>query len=399
MRVVKLTKYLRRMGWEIHVLTVRNPDVWRQLGPMETQDGIEVTRTLDPLRLDWFAAAYRKLITSAPGGKAPGTAALGGRGVMVPEFQVGWLATARGAAVRLARRWGATHILATGPPFTALIAAAIAAERTGLPFLADLRDSWTLDPSTRYPAPALAMFDHALERFVLDKAGKVVVVTHAIRRQYVNHYPEYENKFITIPNGFDPEDFPRAQVANDGPFPITYTGSFYPRPPPTTLLLAAQHLAARGVDLRVEFYGRPDPGVAAQVARLKLDDVVWFHGFRPLREAVEAATRSNLLYLLMHTHYPQAMSDKLFMYLATGLPILYEGPDGEAVSFLLRWNANVRFVQPGNVDQMEAEILDAMRYDYPTLARRDILYWDAYGRMTQAKRLDTMLGALSRHES
>lgn len=399
MRVVKLTKYLKRLGWDICVLTVRNPDVWRQLGPMETEDGIEVVRTLDPLRLDLFAAAYRKLILSARDGKAPGAAALGGRGVVVPEFQVGWLATARGAAVRLARRWGATHIFATGPPFSALVAGAIAAERTGLPFIADLRDSWTLDPTTAYPAPAIARFDHALERLVLANAGRVLVVSDAIRRQYVNKYPGYEDKFITLANGFDPEDFPPKLPVNDGPFTITYTGSFYPRSPPTALLSAAERLKAHGNLVRVDLYGRPDPQVVVGVSRRNLEDVVRIHGFRPLREVVEAASRSNLLYLLMHTHYPQAMSEKMFMYLATGVPILYEGPDGAAASFLRHWNNQVRFVQPGNVDQMEEEILDAIRNDYPTIPKHDAIYEVTYSRMAQAKRLDTMLGALARRVS
>lgn len=400
-RTIKLAKYLVRHGWAVHVLSVKNPDVWRMIGPAEEPPGVEVTRTRDPLRLDLLGFAIRKIIVSRGDPALQARAGLGRRGLVVPEFQAGWLLTAAGAMTRLARTWRATHLMGTGPPFSSLIAAAIAKRRTGLPFLADLQDSWTIHPDTRYPTRIHEALDADWERLVWEQAAAVTVVTPTIAARYGKKYPQWSSKVRVLYNGFDMEDLPASPPPREGPFRISYTGSFYPHTPPSTLLAALESLMKSGIvttdQVRVEFLGRPEPTIQAEIELRGLRDLVQVRGFRPLKEAVEAALRADLLYLLIPAHFAEALSDKMFTYLATGNPILAEVPEGECKAFLSEWADRVYFVAPGDVDGMASAIVDAIQRGRASVrpSAKLTAFRAAFNRETQALQLSEILEALT----
>jgi len=401
LRTIKLSKYLVRLGWAVHIVSVRNPDVWRMLGPAEMPPGVAVTRTLDPIRLDRLGAAIRRVIVSRGHAGLRDRAGLGRRGVVVPEFQAGWLLTAAGAMTRVARRWRATHLMGTGPPFSSLIAAAIAQRRTRLPFLADLQDSWTIHPDTRYPTRAHRALDGDLERLVWERATEVTVMTDTVAKRYAAKYPAWASKIQILPNGFDPEDLPTAAVERTGPFRVVYTGSFYPHSPPSTLLASVERLVKAGEaspsSLQVEFLGRPEDPIRQEIEGRGLGGIVHQRGFRPLREAVASAARADLLYLLIPAHFGEALADKMFTYLATGNPILAETPEGETRAFLREWSDRVSVVVPGDVDGMVTALRDALRAGRRPLAPSPKLcaFRDAFNRETQARRLSDVLEAMA----
>src|SRR3989442_4264693 len=369
LRTIKLAKYLVRLGWAVHVVSVKNPDVWRMVGPAETPPGVEVTRTWDPVRLDRYGVAVRKVLVSSGNPALQARAGLGRRGMVVPEFQAGWLLTAAGAVTRIARRWRATHLLGTGPPFVSTIAAAVAQRRTNLPFVADFQDSWTIHPDTQYPTRIQAALDGQLERFVWECASIVTVMTETVRDRYAMKYPAWSGKIRIVPNGFDPEDLPSPATRPDGPIRIVYTGSFYPHSPPSTLLAALEQLVPAGLvspdHVQVEFIGRPETAIAEEIDRRGLGAIVRSRGFRPLREAVQAACEADWLYLLIPGHFGEALADKAFTYVATGNPILAEVPEGETKSFLREWAPRVAYVRPGDVEAMTAALRDALRQGHP----------------------------------
>jgi len=396
-RTIKLAKYLVRLGWAVHVLSVSNPDVWRMIGPAETPEGVEVTRTWDPVRLDRFGAAVRRVLVSGGDPAVGARAGLGRRGVVVPEFQAGWLATAPRAATRLARRWGATHLMGTGPPYSSLIAAALAQRHARLPLLADFQDSWTIHPDTRYPTRAHRAIDNDLERLVWERAARVTVVTRTIGLRYRERYPEFASKIRVLYNGFDPEDLPPGPPDREGPFTIVYAGSFYPHTPPSTLLRALEALHGEGAvsadRVQVEVLGRPEPTAEAEIRARGLEGIVRVKGFRPLREATEVAARADLLYLLLPAHFGEALSDKVFMYLATGNPILAEIPDGECRRFLAEWGDRVDIVPPGDVTAMTGSLTNAIREGRraPSDSPRLREFRAAFSRETQARELAAIL--------
>jgi glycosyltransferase involved in cell wall biosynthesis len=226
-------------------------------------------------------------------------------------------------------------------------------------------------------------------------------VTRTIANRYAEHFPQWAGKVRLLYNGFDPEDFPPTARAGDGPFTIVHTGSFYPHTPPSTLLAAVERLLATGGvargGLRVELLGRPEPVVQQEIRRRGLEGVVLVRGFRPLREAVEAAARADLQYLLLPAHFQEALSDKVFTYLATGNPILAEIPEGECRSFLREWGDRMSFVVPGDVDGMRSAIAAALteRRVRPTESSRLVKYRATFDREAQARQLAEILEGIA----
>ncbi len=400
LRTIKLAKYLVRIGWAVHVVSVKNPDVWRMIGPAETPPGVEVTRTWDPVRLDRFGFAVRKVLVSGGNPDFQARAGLGRRGMVLPEFQAGWLLTAAGAVTRLARRWGASHLLGTGPPFASTIAAAIAQGRTNLPLVADFQDSWTIHPDTQYPTRIHAALDGQLERHVWRHASIVTVMTETVRKRYSMKYPEWSGKIRVVPNGFDPEDLPSLAIRPEGPIRIVYTGSFYPHSPPSTLLAALERLLPTGLvspdHVQVDLVGRPEPAIAEEIGRRGLGAIVRSLGFRPLREAVRAACEADWLYLLIPAHFGEALADKVFTYVATGNPILAEVPEGETKSFLREWAPRVSYVPPGDVEAMTETLRDALRRGHSSAhGPPSLAYRAAFSREAQARRVGELLEGIA----
>src|SRR3989304_4367220 len=164
------------------------------------------------------------------------------------------------------------------------------------------QESCTIHPDTKSPPPAHRTIDEDLEALVWERAARVTVVTRTIAERDGRRYPAPAPKTRVLYNGFDPDDVRSAPATGEGPFTITYTGSFYPHTPPSTLLRALEGLRAEGAvsadRVQVEFLGRPEATVEAEILARGLEGIVHLRGFRPLREATEAAGRADLLYLL-----------------------------------------------------------------------------------------------------
>src|SRR3546814_12427620 len=60
-----------------------------------------------------------------------------------PDKRVGWLPAARQRALHLFEEWRPDAILATAPPFTALLIGYLLAKRARIPLIVEFRDRWS----------------------------------------------------------------------------------------------------------------------------------------------------------------------------------------------------------------------------------------------------------------
>ena len=212
-RVLKLAKYLPRFGVAPSVLTARgasvpvlDPSLEREVPP-----SVEVlrARTFEPdyskKELAWQAARGTKTL----GSRAVGAAARLARRLLVPDPQVLWLPAAGLAlARRLASRRADDVVFISGPPFSPFLLAGLARLRPGTGVVLDYRDEWTTT-STMYEMSAAAAPSALLERRLLAKAHVVTTATEDFRSALLARFPFLdEHRVVTIPNGYDPDDFP-----------------------------------------------------------------------------------------------------------------------------------------------------------------------------------------------
>ena len=334
-RVAGLARYLPEHGWLPTILTPELPP-----GHSLADSEVEVVTYMD-----LYGRVRRNVGEPAAATVANGRKSLRAHAVaaaqyaLVPDWSIGWLPGARRALKRLAaegHRFDA--VLSSSNPRTPHLIARAARQRLAVPWLADLRDFWTIDHYYHYGFPRKPL-EQRLERHVLGDADALVTVSEP----YARRLGAFLGRDVhSVLNGFDP------RLWNEPPAPltekltITYTGSLaLGKRDPTLLLEALASLISGGeIDrqrLAVRFYGRRDNDLDAVVARLALQDVVSQTAYVDRPEAIRRQQESHVLVVLFYDHPDEegVLTGKV-EYFAARRPILGIGGPGGAMEDLLR---------------------------------------------------------------
>lgn len=360
-RSFEFAKLLPHFGWEPRVLTVRHSrDPWVQPNLGGDSKGIHVERTVE-----WNLAGMADFLH----GSCCRVARLFGRTpkrnafreyLCFPDSQIAWFTTIR--ARKLAR--DCDLIYASCSPFSSSVSAAIVSRLTGRPLVVDFRDAWSLNPYTN-PTPLQRGVIKRFERFVLSACDILVVNTEGAARLYEMTYPDYREKIVAIPNGYDvltPVD--GRPTGND--FQIMHVGSFYGSRNPDALLECLSEL------------GRDDI-VFVQVG----GSFQSYEHFRrkvririvpplPRERALELMREASLLYLKQG--WEAGVSDyiavgaKTYEYLATGLPILVDAPPGDNAELVRKYGSDVYAVTSNS----RKDLRQAIESAYEARARANV---------------------------
>ena len=270
----------------------------------------------------------------------------------VPDRWISWQPFAYRAGLQLVREHRPRIIWSTYPIASAHAIGARLHARTGIPWVADMRDPMVeVDPhtGTEYPPdPAVRAARLRIEGHVAARATHVVFCTEAAREIFVHRFGEHvRSRTSVIPNGYDEDAFREAEGAQPenaatGGFRLLHSGTIYPGAEdraPDNLFVAIDMLRARGglpegfrLVLRATGYDRD---ITAAIAKSRLDGVVDLAPSLPYRQALREMLSSDGLLLLQGRASNPAVPAKLFEYLRAGRPILaLVHPQGETAALL-----------------------------------------------------------------
>jgi glycosyltransferase involved in cell wall biosynthesis len=347
-RSVKFVKHLPASGYEPVVVT----------GPAE---GEGLWSPADPSLVEDVARETRIERVAAPEPPEPSRRRsraerwLG----LPPRFSRWWVdgVVATGAAVD----GGVDLVYASMSPFESASAAARLARRLRAPWVADLRDPWALDEVSVFPTAAHRRLERRRMNRSLASAAAVVMNTAEAATAAREALPALASKpVVTIPNGFDEDDFSApVPERDDAVFRIVHAGFAHTEPVAGRLstLLGG---AVRGYDLmtrshvhlleavdallrrRPELRGTIEVHLAGQMSARERDriaaDHVQVHGFLSHTETIELLRSADLLFLPMHDlpagRRARTVPGKTYEYLASRRPILAAVPDGDARDLL-----------------------------------------------------------------
>ncbi|MDX6491199.1 MAG: hypothetical protein QOD43_1444, partial [Gaiellaceae bacterium] len=224
-RPLKLATHLPALGIETHVLAPDDPK-WlhsdEELRP-PTQAFVHRARYLGPrARLpseELHGLGGTDLVLAK--------ARLAYRRLLLPDASVTWAPTAVPAAVRIVKREGIDVVLTTSPPLSLNLIGAAVKRLTGIPWVADQRDSLVRNADRRFERTAVRAKEKALEqvvRLVARRADAVVAVSESIADEVRSFDPA--GPVRVIPNGSDFDDFAGLEYKPGERFRITHTGSF-----------------------------------------------------------------------------------------------------------------------------------------------------------------------------
>ncbi|MGZ4625254.1 MAG: glycosyltransferase [Kineosporiaceae bacterium] len=302
-----------------------------------------------------------------------------------PEHYSPWIPRVVRRVRELHRRAPVDVVLATGNPFSAFAAAWATRRLTGIPYVVDYRDSWTLD--LFQDAPAFPP-DHPAwrwERRILDRAARIAFVNDPLRAWHADRYPRDADRMIVVQNGYEPEILgevpaPRPVLVDGAERPLDYgyVGTLTQHVPVEPFLdgwrlarAADPRLAAASMHVLGHLGFFP---ASAHALRGKLprdgEDGVHYRGSVPKAEVGRAYAGLDVL-VLMLAGGRYVTSGKVYEYMAAGRPIVsVHDPDSAARGPLTGYPLwfPVREVTGAEVARVLREAADAARVADPALA-------------------------------
>jgi glycosyltransferase involved in cell wall biosynthesis len=412
----KFCKYLPCFGWRARVLTTTeeyygNVDHSLDAEMMARADIIRVPMRPLPrpvqAPLDWGRRLFLRL-------RGRGWVAGGHRGAaatassfwwvpkVCPDPGAPWVSNAFQAGRRAVRDCQA--IYSTYPSGSAHHVALKLARETGLPWIADFRDPWSFGTIVAGMPAWKRRINLRIERATVHRSRFVVSTTEAITKRFRRTYPETDPaKFVTIRNGYDPEDFPsqaelQGVTPRDGVFRAAYFGTLYRGREPDGLFQAIRQLLDSGAitadRFRLDLYGPPPPIVSQAAARFGLEKVIHGAGFVGYHEALRLMCTCSLLVLIGSAQTDDlCVATKLYEYLYARRPILALVPHGPIEQFVGELGAG-RAVPGDDVEGIAYHLTEWYEaFQAGRLGPQNVEIPPDYNRKCQAERLAELLSA------
>jgi glycosyltransferase involved in cell wall biosynthesis len=353
-RPLKLATHLPELGIETHVLAPDDPK-W-----LYRDDELAVPQDARVHRVRYVGPRGRLPAEELHGldgiDRLLRQAALFSRRLLVPDEFVSWGLTAIPAARRIVQEEGIDVIVTTSPPASLNLIGAAVQQATGIPWVADLRDSVAANPDRNLDKLSVRIKEQAqalVARLVARRAEAVVTVSDAISQEMRELGAA---RVETIPNGCDFDDFEGLEYHPGDRFRITHTGTFFGHRDPRPFLTA---LASTEDDVVARFVGGLRSTDSEFAAELGLRDRVEEISHVPRSSALELQRDSEALLLLLPDAGGRGRtvpSGKIFEYLAAERPILAAvPPDGVAAELVRQAEAGV-VVAPDDVAGLTAAI-------------------------------------------
>ncbi len=414
-RTLKFVKYLPAYGWQPVVLTARNADYPAYDLTLEREVPAEArvyrTRIVEPYRL------YRRL-TGRRADEAMDIVSLTRderqrrsfkervaeavrAWVFIPDARVGWVPFAVRGGLCVVRQELVAAIYSSAPPYSCHLIGLCLKLITGLPWVADFRDSWVgwLSAAQRPLLPRAV--DCYLEHLVLARADAILTVTRGVADDLASRHPRLrDGRWRHLPNGYDGADYEGlTPLPHPGRLVITYTGSLYGHRNPEALLRAVKQLAAEVPSLRrhlvLRFVGRTGGFVEEMLRDPSLQGIVELVPYVPHTESLRFLLSSDLLLLIIDDAPANKgiVTGKLYEYLGARKPILALAPEGEAASLIRSLGAG--FVVPPHDEHRIAcalkEIYESWQAGTLRLSAVDSARAAAFDRRVLTKQLAAVL--------
>jgi glycosyltransferase involved in cell wall biosynthesis len=255
----------------------------------------------------------------------------------LPDDAVFWLRPALKKALEIVEKEAVDLVFTTSAPYTAHLVGYVLKRKTRKPWIADFRDEWSKNPFRKYPTWIHAKINAKLEKKVLSFADRVISISPRTTEEFRRILDRDAEKFITITNGFDPEDIEKRRNSTfaNAAFNITYLGVFISGyRTPDKFIRALETLVSRSLlnssELRVTFVGER-PGINNSLLKGIVEEI----GYQSHESALEYMFKATIL-LLLESPEQKTYPGKLFEYISTGKPILAVVPPNSQSGELLR---------------------------------------------------------------
>jgi len=391
-RTLSFARHLSSYGWQPMVLTI-HPRAYQARRDDQLTDipgNLIVTRAfgLDSARQLALAGHYFSWTA-------------------LPDRWVSWWIGGVTSGLRLIQRYRPTVIWSTYPIASAHLIGLTLQRFTGLPWVADFRDSMTEEGYP--PDPTRRRIYRWIERRTVARCTCAVFTTPGAVQMYRARYPvENGNKWRLIANGYDERNFERAEalarrrISPRGRLRLVHSGVLYPSErDPRPFFAALANLKARGIISRqnLEVVLRAtghDDYHRGLLTTQGLDDLVVLEPGIAYEAALLEMLESDGLLLFQAANCNHQIPAKVYEYLRARRPILAL-TDSEGDTARLLRDAGVDTIVP--LDDANAiaaalsEFLGMIKQGNAPLASESVV--TSYSRRQRTEELATILNEVA----
>ncbi len=408
-RWLKFVKYLEDFGWKAHILTVKDGTYSAIDEELEKEVPANIpvykTKSSDPFRYYNMLKGKKDGSVSVALINIDKKRSLVDRLAMyirsncfIPDARKGWKKYAYKEALKIIAANNIDLIVTTGPPHSTHLTGLKIKKKTGIQWLADLRDPWT---SVYYNdmlprSGRTRRIDKKLEDSVLKSADAVSVVSPGMQKEFSDR----NSNVNVVMNGFDISDMESSEfrVQNSEfkvqEFSLVYTGNFKPNQHIPKIwdgiceLISEREDFAK--DFKIRIVGNVDSSVPEYFEAKGVGGKLDLVSYVPHAEVTRIMDTSSLLLFVV----PQSKNNKLiitgklFEYLASGSPVISVGPiDGDAAA-ILDDTAREKMLDYQEKDLFKQKLLqlyEAWKANDGNLKKLDTAMLDKYSRRSSAE--------------
>jgi len=377
-RTLKFVKYLPQFGWKPIVLTAKGADypaydytlldeipgdvpvyrakivepyaLYRKLTGKNSTEGIDMTTlrannlSLSERIAEWIRSTF-----------------------FVPDARIGWLPFAVSLGMKLIHKENPRVIYSSAPPYTCHLIGWALKKLTGLPWVADFRDSWIgwISAPKWRPLPS-RILEYRMEKEVLKGTDRVFVAAKGIGKDLEDRHSELSFDWEWLPNGYDQDEFQKiVPKKHSNKLTFIYTGSIDQVRNPKALLEALYQWLQEKPEIKdkIEFFfiGRVNPQIKKLMEVEELQEVVYHIPYVSHQESLSYLLGADVALLIMNDpSFNRTISAKLFEYLGAKKPILALVLEGEAAQIIRELGAGV-IVSPGDVVAIKQALVDIIQ--------------------------------------
>lgn len=355
-RVVNFVKYLPQFGFQPIVLTVE-PDYYKDHSAQDSSHQLGMPPDIEIIRTaSWEPKAKMGQGLASSSSDRQGwpakvkSAVLAslqrvGDSLLIPDVQILWAPKAIKAGKKILASPDIELIFAVAPYFSVLIVGYLLKKLTGKKLVLDFKDMWVGRNQHEHRTKLCSLLSKPIEKRIVQAADRVILTTENSYRHFVDRYPKQKEKFLIIPNGFEPQleelakkSFHKANSEQDL-FKIVHTGTVDTDRNPETFISAVKELSDEHPEftarVKVCFSGKVHHRYIDMVKDLGLGNIFIFRGYLNYNQNIEFLNSASLLLLLTTHDASDAIPGKLYEYLALKKPVLTITEDGASQDLLL----------------------------------------------------------------
>ena len=360
-RIRGICKYLPSFGWEPIVIVPKTSNETVEI------DNVEVIET------DYTDIVSKFLPTSNKQGRKREISSqdqsnkfiskaisLAGEILAYPDAMKYWKKPAIEEASKIIENESIDAMISTSSPVTAHVIAHELKEKYDIPWVADLRDLWNLNPYINQNS-IKSYFEKRLEMKTFKNVDTLTTTTELAKQTLQTMHPD--KKIVSVVSGFNPEDYEKIKrTHNSEKLTLIYAGSLYngKRDPSILFDSVSQLIKENKIKkdkIVIDFYG-DETNIKQLSEKYDIETNVNIHGRITQNEVLQKQMNSDILLLISWMNESEKMfiPGKVYDCMGCRKPVLSIGYKEGSLKDLIN-ETNIGY-HVSNVEECKKAIYD-----------------------------------------